>query len=163
MITCLLGRCIQCLNFSLLLFRYPADLFRRAKINSVLDWHHSNLRRGAGINLHRAVDCVVAMVIEFSYACALLVIVFQWLLCFCFSATYVLNTVLAPVLGIPASPQAAVEAEKLLSASLSKIESIWLKGNGKFLLGGFQPSIADLSLVCEIMQLEVYNFNSMLI
>ncbi|XP_060966781.1 glutathione S-transferase T3 isoform X2 [Cannabis sativa] len=26
---------------------YPADLFRRAKINSVLDWHHSKLRPGA--------------------------------------------------------------------------------------------------------------------
>ncbi|KAK9927228.1 hypothetical protein M0R45_024421 [Rubus argutus] len=96
---------------------YPADLFRRAKINSVLDWHHSNLRRGA--------------------------------------ATYVQNTVLAPVLGIASNPQAAVEAEKLLSSSLSKIESIWLKGNGKFLLGGFEPSIADISLVCEIMQLEL--------
>ncbi|CAN6579155.1 unnamed protein product [Malus baccata var. baccata] len=75
---------------------YPADLFRRAKINSVLDWHHSNLRRGA-----------------------------------------------------------AAEAEKLLSSSLSKIESIWLQGNGKFLVGGLKPSIADLSMVCEIMQLEL--------
>ncbi|KAK1265896.1 Glutathione S-transferase T2 [Acorus gramineus] len=28
--------------------RYPADLFKRAKINSILDWHHSNLRRGTG-------------------------------------------------------------------------------------------------------------------
>ncbi|XP_024031262.1 LOW QUALITY PROTEIN: glutathione S-transferase T1 [Morus notabilis] len=96
---------------------YPADLFRRAKINSVLDWHHSNLRRGA--------------------------------------VTYVVNTVLGPVLGLRPDPQAAAEAEKLLSSSLSKIESIWLKGNGKFLLGGLQPSIADLSLACEIMQLEL--------
>ncbi|XP_015896161.2 glutathione S-transferase T1 [Ziziphus jujuba] len=96
---------------------YPADLFRRAKINSVLDWHHSNLRRGA--------------------------------------TTYVQNTVLGPVLGIQMNPQAAAEARKLLSSSLSKIETVWLKGNGRFLLGGRQPSIADLSLVCEIMQLEV--------
>ncbi|GMN32162.1 hypothetical protein TIFTF001_003544 [Ficus carica] len=96
---------------------YPADLFRRARINSVLDWHHSNLRRG------------------------------------CF--TYVINMVLGPALGLRLDPQAAAEAEKLLSSSLSKIESVWLKGNGKFLLGGLQPSIADLSLVCEIMQLEV--------
>ncbi|KAL4384887.1 hypothetical protein GQ457_15G009520 [Hibiscus cannabinus] len=29
-----------------------------------------------------------------------------------------------------------------------------LKGNGRFLLGGNQPSVADLCLVCEIMQLE---------
>uniref|UniRef100_A0A7C8YUX3 GST N-terminal domain-containing protein n=1 Tax=Opuntia streptacantha TaxID=393608 RepID=A0A7C8YUX3_OPUST len=26
---------------------YPADVSKRAKIHSVLDWHHSNLRRGA--------------------------------------------------------------------------------------------------------------------
>ncbi|KAJ8642866.1 hypothetical protein MRB53_004614 [Persea americana] len=96
---------------------YPADLFKRAKIQSVLDWHHSNLRRGA--------------------------------------ASYVLNSTLAPALGLPLNPQAAAEAEKLLSSSLSKIESFWLKGNAKFLLGSLQPSIADLSLVCEIMQLEI--------
>ena len=71
------------------------------------------------------------------------------------SVTYVVNTVLGPALGQQANPQAAAEADKLLSASLSKIESIWLKENDKFLLGGLQPSIADLSLVCEIMQLEV--------
>ena len=29
-------------------YRYPADLFTRAKIESILDWHHTNLRRGAG-------------------------------------------------------------------------------------------------------------------
>ncbi|RWR72182.1 glutathione S-transferase T1-like protein [Cinnamomum micranthum f. kanehirae] len=97
--------------------KYPADLFKRAKIQSVLDWHHSNLRRGA--------------------------------------ASYVLNTMLGPALGRPLNPQAAAEAEILLSSSLSKIESFWLKGNAKFLLGSLQPSIADLSLVCEIMQLEV--------
>ncbi|PON62852.1 S-crystallin [Parasponia andersonii] len=96
---------------------YPADLFKRAKINSVLDWHHSNLRHGA--------------------------------------VTYVVNTVLGPPMGQQANPQAAAEADKLLSASLSKIESFWLKGNSKFLAGGLQPSIADLSLVCEITELEV--------
>ncbi|KAH7550298.1 hypothetical protein JRO89_XS13G0167100 [Xanthoceras sorbifolium] len=96
---------------------YPNDLFKRAKIHSVLDWHHSNLRFGA--------------------------------------AKFVLNTVLGPALGLPLNPRAAAEAEKLLSVSLQKIESFWLKGNGRFLLGSNQPSIADLSLVCEIMQLEV--------
>ncbi|XP_050227951.1 glutathione S-transferase T1-like [Mercurialis annua] len=96
---------------------YPADVFKRAKIHSVLDWHHSNLRRGA--------------------------------------AAYVMNTVLAPALGLPLNPPAAAEAEKILSASLSMIESFWLKGSGRFLLGGNLPSIADLSLVCEITQLEV--------
>ncbi|KAI4326969.1 hypothetical protein L6164_019478 [Bauhinia variegata] len=96
---------------------YPTDLFRRAKINSVLDWHHSNLRHGA--------------------------------------VTYVVNTVLAPAVGLRLNPKAAAEADKVLSSSLSKIEDFWLNEDGPFLLGGSQPSIADLSLVCEIMQLEV--------
>ncbi|KAI4326968.1 hypothetical protein L6164_019477 [Bauhinia variegata] len=96
---------------------YPADLFRRAKIDSVLHWHHMNLRRGA--------------------------------------ATYVLNSILAPALGLPLNQQAAAGAENFLSTSLSTIENVWLKGNGRFLLGGFQPTIADLSLVCELTQLEL--------
>ncbi|KAL6547918.1 Glutathione S-transferase theta-1 [Orobanche hederae] len=96
---------------------YPADLFKRAKVHSVLDWYHLNIRLGA--------------------------------------ATYVLNSTLGPALGLPLNPEKAAESEKLLSASLKKIESVWLKGNGRFLLGSSQPSIADLSLVCEIMQLEI--------
>ncbi|KAK3148674.1 hypothetical protein QOZ80_3AG0207250 [Eleusine coracana subsp. coracana] len=96
---------------------YPADLFTRAKIESILDWHHSNLRRGA--------------------------------------ATFVMHTALAPFLGLTPSPDAAKQAEKLLVQSLGTIESLWLKGDTKFLLGSPQPSIADLSLVCEIMQLEI--------
>lgn len=96
---------------------YPADLSKRAKIDSVLDWHHSNLRRG--------------------------------------SAGLVLNRVLAPVLGLSLNPQAASEAEILLKSSLSILETIWLSGNGIFLAGSYQPSIADLSLACEVMQLEV--------
>ncbi|XP_009600810.1 glutathione S-transferase T1-like isoform X1 [Nicotiana tomentosiformis] len=96
---------------------YPADLYKRAKVDSVLDWHHSNLRRGA--------------------------------------AAYVFSTVFAPAFGLPLNQQAAAEAEKVLLASLAKIESVWLQKKGRFLLGSGQPSIADLSLVCEIMQLEV--------
>ncbi|KDP25451.1 hypothetical protein JCGZ_20607 [Jatropha curcas] len=96
---------------------YPADLSKRAKIQSVLDWHHSNLREGA--------------------------------------RKYVVNTALAPALGLPLNPRAAAKAEEVLLSSLSKIESFWLKGSGRFLVGSNQPSIADLSLVCEIMQLEV--------
>ncbi|KAL5994349.1 Glutathione S-transferase theta-1 [Asimina triloba] len=67
----------------------------------------------------------------------------------------VLNSVLGPALGLPLNPQAAAEAEKLVSSSLQKIESTWLEEKAKFLLGSLQPSIADLSLVCEIMQLEL--------
>ncbi|XP_043692142.1 glutathione S-transferase T1-like [Telopea speciosissima] len=96
---------------------YPADLFTRARINSVLDWHHSTLRRG--------------------------------------TVTLIRNSVLASAFGLPLNPQAAAEGEKILTSSLSKIESVWLGENGKFLLGSSQPSIADLSLVCEIMQLEL--------
>ncbi|CAN6286076.1 unnamed protein product [Urochloa humidicola] len=96
---------------------YPADLFTRAKIESILDWHHSNLRRGA--------------------------------------ATLVMHTALAPFLGLTTSLEAVKQAEKLLMQSLGTIESVWLNGGAKFLLGSPQPSIADLSLVCEIMQLEI--------
>ncbi|KAL9246731.1 hypothetical protein vseg_020229 [Gypsophila vaccaria] len=96
---------------------YPADLSKRAKIHSVLDWHHMNLRRGA--------------------------------------MTYAFNTVIASAFGRPSNPQAAEEGKQILISSLSKLEKIWLKGSGKFLLGSYQPSIADLSLVCEIMQLEL--------
>jgi len=96
---------------------YPSDLFTRAKIESILDWHHSNLRRGA--------------------------------------ATLVMHTALAPFLGLTTSHEAVKQAEKLVMQSLGVIESVWLKGDAKFLLGIPQPSIADLSLVCEIMQLEI--------
>ncbi|CAM8878093.1 unnamed protein product [Rhodiola kirilowii] len=100
---------------------YPADLSKRAKIHSVLDWHHSNLRKGA--------------------------------------AGLVFNTVLAPASGLPVFPETAAKAEKVLLSSLSIIESFWLKGSGRFLVGSNQPSIADLSLVCELMQLELLDEN----
>jgi glutathione S-transferase len=69
-----------------------------------------------------------------------------------------MNTALAPFLGLTPSPEAAKQAEKLLVQSLERIESVWLKGDTKYLLGSPQPSIADLCLVCEIMQLEVCMF-----
>ncbi|KAL3498826.1 hypothetical protein ACH5RR_041558 [Cinchona calisaya] len=97
---------------------YPAEVFKRAEIDSVLDWHHSNLRRG--------------------------------------TTGLVFNGTIGPLLvGLPLNLQATAEAEKVLLASLPKIESFWLKDDGPFLLGNSEPSIADLSLVCEIMQLEV--------
>ncbi|XP_023752051.1 glutathione S-transferase T1 isoform X1 [Lactuca sativa] len=99
---------------------YPGDVSKRAKIHSVLDWHHSNLRRGS---------------------------------VFLVSVGLFLNTIVAPE-GFPSSPQAAKEAEKILMRSLYKLETFWLK-DGRFLVGSSQPSIADLSLVCEIMQLEL--------
>ncbi|PWA60881.1 S-crystallin [Artemisia annua] len=95
---------------------YPNNLQEKAKVQSVLDWHHSNLRRG--------------------------------------SVGVIINTVLGPLNGLPSSPQAAEEAEKTLAKSLSILEDFWLK-DGPFLVGRSQPSIADLSLVCEIMELEL--------
>ena len=161
------NRLRSCNRISIHVTRYPADLFRRAKINSVLDWHHSNLRIGAGMLLN---ICFFFLIIINAFQHHILVFVSRrwsflsysqwlwWLIFPCFvsfSAPFIFNTVLAPLFGRPQNSQAAAEAEMLLSKSLSKIESFWLKGNGKFLLGGFKPSIADLSLVCEIMQLEV--------
>ncbi|KAI0493735.1 hypothetical protein KFK09_023859 [Dendrobium nobile] len=72
------------------------------------------------------------------------------------TVTFAMNTVLAPVFGRTLNPQSATEAEKLLTSSLSNIESIWLKGDAKFLLGNLGPSIADLSLACEIMQSQLW-------
>ncbi|KAL3362276.1 hypothetical protein AABB24_014917 [Solanum stoloniferum] len=95
---------------------YPADLYKRAKVESVLDWHRTNFPRGPG--------------------------------------SYVSTSVLAPVFGLRLNPQAAARSEKILIASLAKIESVWLQKKGRFLLGSGQPSIADLSLACEIMSLE---------
>ncbi|KAJ0638211.1 putative glutathione transferase [Helianthus annuus] len=65
------------------------------------------------------------------------------------------NTILAPQHGLPLKyPLVAKESEKLLVRSLSKLEDFWLK-DGQFLVGSSQPSIADIRLACEIMQLEV--------
>lgn len=94
---------------------FPADIRKRAEIDSVLDWHHSHLRR---------------------------------------AATYVFNLVLAPAFGLPKNFEAAAESEKIMIASLATLDSFWLKESGPFLLGNTQPSIADISLVCEIMQLQ---------
>ncbi|XP_057518837.1 glutathione S-transferase T1-like [Amaranthus tricolor] len=96
---------------------YPSDLRKRAKIQSVLDWHHSNLRYG--------------------------------------STRYLMNTVLAPFLGKKPNLEAAAEYELKLGEAFSTIETLWLKDDSKFLLGNVQPSVADLSLVCETMQLHM--------
>lgn len=66
-----------------------------------------------------------------------------------------MNSRTAPLLRRKLNPEAAVFNKKILSKALAKIETFWLNGDGKFLLGNIQPSIADLSLVCEIMLLEV--------
>ncbi|XP_078148005.1 glutathione S-transferase T1-like [Carex rostrata] len=96
---------------------YPNDPKSRAKVDSILDWHHANL--------HHSI------------------------------LTYLFNSEVGPVFGALSNAQAAEKGKKLLISSILKIESLWLKGDSRFLLGNSQPSIADLSLVCDLMQLEV--------
>ncbi|KAL8106853.1 hypothetical protein AgCh_023591 [Apium graveolens] len=60
---------------------------------------------------------------------------------------YVQNRTLKPLLEGKLDPQAAAVNEKLMSKYLAKIEFLCLKVDSKFLLGNFQPSIADLSLL----------------
>ncbi|KAK1436221.1 hypothetical protein QVD17_01999 [Tagetes erecta] len=95
---------------------YPSDLIERAKVHSVLDWHHANLRRG--------------------------------------SVGVIVNNVLLPLNGQPFNAQAAEEAEQTLVKALTIIETFWLK-DGPFLVGRSQPSIADLNLVSEVMELQL--------
>lgn len=69
--------------------------------------------------------------------------------------TLVFNEVLAPILGLKTDLRAAAEGLAILKQSLDIMEAVWLQEGYPFLAGGRQPSIADLSLVCEIMQLQV--------
>ncbi|KAM3321790.1 Glutathione S-transferase T1 [Capsicum baccatum] len=95
---------------------YPADLYKRAKVESMLDWHRTTFPRGPG--------------------------------------SYFFYAVFASAVGRPLNAKAVARTEKELIAALAKIESVWLQKKGRFLLGSNQPSIADLSLACEVMQLE---------
>nr|GEX56112.1 glutathione S-transferase T1-like [Tanacetum cinerariifolium] len=72
---------------------YPTDILERSNIHSVLDWHHTNLRR-VGL---------------------------------------VFNTIVEPLKGLPPNPEAAIDGEKLLVKSLSKLQNFWLE-DGRFLL-----------------------------
>ncbi|EFJ31782.1 hypothetical protein SELMODRAFT_407994 [Selaginella moellendorffii] len=96
---------------------YPSDPQQRAQIDSILDWHHGNLRRGA--------------------------------------TGLFLAEVIFPMNGAPKDTKAIADAEKTLQSALSNIEDIWLDGNTNFLGGSSQPSVADLILSCEIMELEL--------
>ncbi|KAL3619299.1 hypothetical protein CASFOL_036869 [Castilleja foliolosa] len=96
---------------------YPTSVRKRAKIHSVLDWHHSNLRRGL--------------------------------------VEYLFNRGVAIEFGLAMDARAAYQGKKLVMASLAMIDSYWLQDDGPFLLGNSQPSIADLALACEVMQLEI--------
>ena len=59
------------------------------------------------------------------------------------------------MLGGKEDPRAAAEGLSILKQSLEVMETVWLQEGYPFLAGCRQPSIADLSLICEIMQLQV--------
>lgn len=59
------------------------------------------------------------------------------------------------MLGGKEDPRAAAEGLCILKQSLEVMETVWLQEGYPFLAGCRQPSIADLSLICEIMQLQV--------
>ena len=67
----------------------------------------------------------------------------------------VFSKVIAPALGGELDSRAAAEGLAILEQSLHVMETVWLQEGYPFLASGRQPSIADLSLVCEIMQLQV--------
>ncbi|KAJ7553513.1 hypothetical protein O6H91_06G101200 [Diphasiastrum complanatum] len=71
------------------------------------------------------------------------------------TAGLIMNQVLAPSLGLQLNPNGSAEAESILKSSLMKLETIWLTGSNKFLGNARQPSIADLSLACELKQLQL--------
>lgn len=70
------------------------------------------------------------------------------------SVGVIVNNVILPLNGQPFNRQAAEEAEQTLLKALTIIETFWLK-DGPFLAGRSQPSIADLNLVSEVMELQV--------
>ncbi|XLS74459.1 hypothetical protein HN51_031324, partial [Arachis hypogaea] len=81
-----------------------------------------------------------------------------------FAVNYVIHTTLAHVLGRQLNPKAATEGEKVLLSSLKALEDFWLNGdNGSFLCDSTQPSVADLSMICELMQLEVTRYDLIII
>jgi len=58
---------------------------------------------------------------------------------------------------------AAEAANSLQTCAFDEVESIFLQHDGKFLQGAEEVSLADLSLACEIKQLEVQKFLNLLL
>lgn len=74
------------------------------------------------------------------------------------AAGYFFNNYMFTLRGKPLPQQAIKEARFALEKALGLIENYWLKDpNQKFLVGN-EITIADLSFVCEIMQLETVGF-----
>ena len=100
------------------------DLILQAKMDQYLDWHHANIRMGAGGFLFRKF----------------------------FSGLMDKN-------GVYSSKESIDESWKILNRSLHQIQRIWLrKDRGHKFMFSDKPSIADLSLACELTQLESINY-----
>ena len=102
----------------------PEEIELRAKMDIYLDWHHANIRMGAGGYMFRKY----------------------------FSGLMDKN-------GVWASTFAVNESWTILKRTLTQITRIWLpKDSAKRYMFGDQPSIADLSLACEIANLTAMKF-----
>ncbi|KAJ0818498.1 putative glutathione transferase [Helianthus annuus] len=129
---------------------YPSDLVERAKVHSVRDWHQANLRRGSGnIIIYINLKFLIFSIFLVNGFMICLIGFMLWIL-----TGVILNNVVLSQNGLPSNPQAAEEAEKTIEKALTVLEIFWLK-NGPFLVGRSQPSIADLNLVSEVMELEL--------
>jgi glutathione S-transferase len=71
------------------------------------------------------------------------------------TVTLMYQKVLGKGTGIELDKEAEERSEILYIDALKFIEDVWLTGDGPFLTGASQPSIADLNMVCEILQTEV--------
>ncbi|GBG72629.1 hypothetical protein CBR_g12203 [Chara braunii] len=67
----------------------------------------------------------------------------------------VLSKVLGPIYGISVPDKTEKYSREILKKSLGLLEDYWLNGPGRFIAGECAPTIADLSLVCELKQLDL--------
>lgn len=73
-----------------------------------------------------------------------------------FPVQYMYQKVYWKGLGGKQDKEVTRQSRTKLSNTLKFIEDVWLTGEeGPFLAGARQPSIADLSLICEVTQYEV--------
>eukprot|EP00355_Strombidium_rassoulzadegani_P000139 CAMPEP_0168609458 /NCGR_PEP_ID=MMETSP0449_2-20121227/1219_1 /TAXON_ID=1082188 /ORGANISM="Strombidium rassoulzadegani, Strain ras09" /LENGTH=126 /DNA_ID=CAMNT_0008649607 /DNA_START=203 /DNA_END=580 /DNA_ORIENTATION=- len=91
-------------------------------IDAYLDWHHLNIRWGAGGYIFR------------KYFSGFMDKDGNW-----------------------STPEAVQESWILIHKSLKLIQKMWLNGSSTYLFGE-EPTIADLSLACELIQLQAIDF-----
>lgn len=67
----------------------------------------------------------------------------------------VFNGFLAANRGLTPDLHILKKGRQTLKTALRDLENVWLRDPGPFVIGRSKPTIADLSIVCELMQLEV--------